>query len=183
MSLESLVDEIRLRGEAEAKAIASKRGADLAEIAGDLERRIAALRAESSRATDAEVSRDRAMRLAAAHLAARRLLYEAREERLAQGFAETRQLLRDLTNEPEYAAVLRRMIASASDRLGRSVRVMGRAEDAPLLQRLAGKPFDPTPQPILGGVVVETPDGRRRLDLSFDELLRQRADAVRAVLR
>ena len=182
MSLESLVDEIRARGESELKAIADRREADLRAIVADRDARVAQVRSDSAKATDAELARDRAQRIAAAHLAARRLLYEAREERLAQGFAATRKLLADLAEEPDYADVLRRMIARAGDRLGRSARVSGRAEDAALLARLAGKSFDPTARTILGGIVVETPDGRRRLDLSFDELLRQHADAVRALL-
>jgi vacuolar-type H+-ATPase subunit E/Vma4 len=182
MSLESLIDEIRARGEAELKAISDRREGDLAKIAAERDARVATLRAESAKATDAEVARDRAQRVAAAHLAARRLLYEAREEHLADGFAETRKLLADLTDEAEYAEILRKMIASATARLGKSARVSGRAEDAALLARLAGKSFDASARPILGGIVAETPDGHRRLDLSFDELLRQRADRLRELL-
>ncbi len=182
MSLESLVDELRARGEAELKASAAQRDAELAKIASERDAKVAQLRADAAKATAAEAARDRAQRIAAAHLAARRLLYEAREERLDAGFDATRQLLAALTEQPEYANVLRRQVAAATSRLGKSVRVFGRAEDASLLARLAGKSFDPAPRAILGGLVAETPDGRRRLDLSFDELLRQRADAVRGLL-
>jgi len=182
MTLETLVEEIRSRGEAELRSVGEKRDADLAKTAADLEARISAIRVEAARSVDAEAARDRAQRIASAHLAARRLLYEAREERVDRGFEATRQLLAQLTETPEYASVLRRMIASATSRLGRSVRLSGRAEDAALLSRLAGKAFDENPRPIAGGLIAETPDGRRRLDLSFDELLRQRADAVRGLL-
>jgi vacuolar-type H+-ATPase subunit E/Vma4 len=182
MSLESLVDELRARGEAELKAIAAQQDDDLAKIAAERDAKLAQSRAEAARATETEVARDRAQRLAAAHLAARRQLYEAREEKLDAGFAETRRLLSQLTETPAYADVLRRQLQAATARLGKTVRVFGRAEDASLLARLAAKAFDPEPRPILGGIVAETPDGRRRLDLSFDELLRQRADAVRALL-
>ena len=182
MSLESLVEEIRSRGEAELSSLSTKRDADLAQIASDRDARVAALRAEVARSTELETARERGQRIAAAHLAARRLLYEAREDRLTRGLESTRQLLTDLTERPEYSAVLRRMISSAGVRLGKGVRLTGRSEDAALLSRLAGKAFDPTPRAILGGLVAETPDGRRRLDLSLDELLRQHADAVRALL-
>ena len=182
MSLESLVEEVRARGEAELKTIAERRDAELRAIGEDREARVTRVRTEASRTAEAEVGRERAQRVAAAHLAARRLLYEAQEERLTEGLAQVRQVLADLTEEAEYAAILRRMIARASDRLGRSVRISGRAEDAALLAKLAGRAFDPTARAIAGGVIVETADGRRRLDLSFDELLRQHADAVRALL-
>ncbi|MGP8076580.1 MAG: hypothetical protein ACLP8Y_07620 [Thermoplasmata archaeon] len=70
----------------------------------------------------------------------------------------------------------------ANDSLGKQLRISGRAEDAALLQKVAGKSFDPTPQSIVGGLVAETPDGSRRLNLSFDELLRLREDRVREIL-
>jgi len=113
MSLDSLVEEIRSRGEAELRALAAQSEADLQEIASNRDARVTTIRLEAGRAAEAEVARERAQRLAAAHLAARRLLYEAQEARLADGFAETRQLLVDLADRPEYATILKRMIASA----------------------------------------------------------------------
>ncbi len=182
MSLESLVDEIRARGESELKAVLERRDAELGRLAAERDARVSALRAASRKATDAEASRERSQRLAAAHLAARRMLYEAREERLDRGLAETRELFGALGNGASYPTIVRRMIASSTSRLGRSARISGRREDATLLARLAGPGFDPTPRAILGGIVAESEDGHRRLDLSFDELLRQRADAVRRLL-
>ncbi len=179
MSLESLVDEIRVRGEAELKAIGERRTSELARIASERDARVAQLRADAAKAAEREIARERAQHLAAAHLVARRELYEAREERLAGALHETRRLLEDLTSRPEYADLLRRMLAAATARLGRALKISGREDDGALLAKIAGKAFDPTPRPILGGLVAETPDGRRRLDLSFDELLRQRGDAVR----
>ncbi|HTT15830.1 MAG TPA: V-type ATP synthase subunit E family protein [Thermoplasmata archaeon] len=182
MSLESLVDEIRTRAEAELGSIAEQRTAALARIASERDARLAELRSNAAKATEAEAGRERSQRIAAAHLAARRMLYEAREERLDRGLEETRALFVALGDEPRYATILRAMIASAGSRLGRSARMSGRREDAALLARLAGKAFDPTPRTIVGGLIAESEDGHRRLDLSFDELLRQRADAVRGLL-
>jgi vacuolar-type H+-ATPase subunit E/Vma4 len=182
MPLEKLLEEIRSRGEEGLKKVTERRSSDLAKIAAELEGRITSIRAEVAKATEAEIARDRAQRIAAAHLAARRLLYDAREERLEQGLAETRELLARLCTTPRYAAILRRMIAAATLRLGTSARVSGRSEDAALLSRLAGKGFDPTPRSITGGIVAESEDGHRRLNLSFDELLRQHTDEVRGLL-
>jgi len=74
------------------------------------------------------------------------------------------------------------MTEVATATLGKQVRISGRAEDAAALAKVAGKAFDPTPQPILGGLVAETTDRSRRLTLSFDELLRLREDEVRELL-
>lgn len=182
MSLENLVDEIRARGEAELRALGESRARDEASLAADRDRRIDALRAEGARTTELEVARLRAQRLAAANLAARKLLYAAREQRLARSLEETRTKLAEFTEEAEYSAVLKRMVAAASAALGSSIKVTGRTDDAALLRRIAGKSFDASPRAILGGLVAETPDGRRRLDFSFDELLRLRGDKVRELV-
>jgi vacuolar-type H+-ATPase subunit E/Vma4 len=182
MSLESLVDEIRRRGEADLAALNAHRDEELAKVAEEKSRRLEELRSENVRATEAEVARERAQRLAAAKLQARKLLYEAREKRLTSAIGETRTLLQEYTRSPEYPAVLKRMVVVATDSLGKQLRISGRTEDASLLAKVAGKNFDPTPQSIVGGLVAETPDGSRRLNLSFDELLRLREDRVREIL-
>ena len=182
MSLESLVDEIRRRGEADLAALNTHRDEEVAKVVAEKDRRLAELRSERARVTEAEVARERAQRLAAAKLQARKLLYEAREKRLTSAIGETRSLLQEYTRSAEYPAVLKRMVAVATDSLGKQIRVSGRAEDASLLAKAAGKSFDPTPQTIVRGLVAETPDGSRRLNLSFDELLRLREDRVREIL-
>jgi len=182
MSLESLVEEIRQHAEAELKATTDRQTAESERIRGDRDRRIAEIRTASQRATEAEVARERAQRVAAAKLRARKMLYEAREQRLAGGLKETRTLLQGYTSSPGYPSVLRRMVEVANDSLGRQLRITGRAEDASVLAKVAGKAFDPAPQPILGGLIAETTDQSRRLNLSFDELLRLREDEVRELL-
>jgi vacuolar-type H+-ATPase subunit E/Vma4 len=182
MTLESLVEEIRRLGEAELLAIERARSVEEARIAADRDRRVTEVRSEAARATEAEVARERAQRLAAAKLQSRKMLYEAREQRLEAAIGATRTLLREFTTSSDYPAVLRRMFATATEALGKQLRVSGRAEDAGALAKVAGKAFDPTPRAILGGLIAETNDGSRRLNLSFDELLRLREDRVRELL-
>jgi vacuolar-type H+-ATPase subunit E/Vma4 len=182
MSLESLVEEIRRRGEAELAAVEKDRAAQEKKILSDRDQRIEELRAEIGHAGEVEAARERAQRIAAAKLRARKRLYEAREERLGSALDETRELLRQYTETAAYPATLEKMVDAAQSRLGKQIRVMGRAEDAGRLQKVAGKSFDPTAQPILGGIVAETVDGSRRLNLSFDELVRLREDKVRELL-
>ena len=182
MSLESLVEEIRRRGEADLAGITTNRDAEAAKIVAERDQRIAELRTEGTHATETEVTHEHAQRVAAAKLQARKMLYEAREKRLEGAIAETRNLLQEYTRSPQYPAVLRRMAAAVTESLGKQVRIQGRGEDAALLAKVAGKSFDPAPLPILGGLIAETPDGSRRLNLSFDELLRLREDRVRELL-
>ncbi|MCI4331277.1 MAG: V-type ATP synthase subunit E [Thermoplasmata archaeon] len=182
MPLERLVEEIRSRAELELERERSRIEGEKAKITQDRDRRIEELKAEGARLAEIESARDRAQRIAAAKLQARKLEYEARERQTAGSLQQARQLLADFTNTPEYPQVLKRMFAVATDQLGKQVKVSGRAEDAAVLKTVAGKSFDPAPLSILGGMVVETADGSRRLNLTFDELTRLREDRVRALL-
>jgi len=86
MSLESLVEEIRQHAEAELTATLDQQKAEGARVIADRDRKIAEIRTTSQRATEADVTRERAQRIAAAKLQSRKLLYEAREHRLEDGF-------------------------------------------------------------------------------------------------
>jgi len=182
MTLESLVEEIRRRGEADLARIAGERDRQATAIAAERDRRLGEIRAESERTSAAEVARERTQRVAAAKLKARQMLYEAREARLVRAVGETRDLLEQFTGTSAYPAVLRRMFQVATTSLGKQVKVRGRSEDSATLARVAGKSFDPSPEPILGGLIAETTDGSRRLNLSLDELLRLHEDEVRELL-
>lgn len=182
MSLERLVEEIRSRGEAELKEIESRVATETEQIAKAQEHRVQEIGEEAKRQGELEANRERIQRVAAAKLRARQKLYEAREARLEKGVAETRELLRAYAASPHYPSVLERMYRVAQAELGTPIVVRGRAEDGALLQKVAGSAFQPDAEPIVGGLIAETPDGRRRLNLSFDELLRLREDRVRELL-
>ncbi len=182
MSLDGLVAEIESRTR---QALAQERAAFDAErtkIVAERDRRIAELRAESERQAELAAARERTRRLAAARLAAKKLEYEFRERRTRELLAAVRAELGDYTRTAQYPRLLKRMYAAAVGQLGKDARVRGRAEDARTLKGIAGSGFDPAALPVLGGLVAETPDGSRRLDLTFDELLRLREDRLRTVL-
>jgi V/A-type H+/Na+-transporting ATPase subunit E len=182
MSLDRLVEEIRRRAEDDLQKQAAQQANDEAAVSVDRDARIAGVGEKSRRSAELEIARERAQRIASAKLEARKLVYAAEESRMSAAIGETRELLEDYTDSDEYPKVVKRMVAYAADVLGKSTKVMGRSADAALLKKVAGAGFDPTPQAILGGVVAESADGSRRLNLSFDELLRLREDRVRQLL-
>lgn len=183
MTLERLVEEIRAQAERELDEERKRTDAEEQQIAQDRDRRTRQIGEESHRLTEAEASREQAQRVAAAKMQARKLVYETRERKTGEALVEVRKVLSDYTRGGDYPAVLKRMFAVATDRLGKQVKISGRAEDASLLKAACGKSFDDaTPVPILGGMIAETSDGSRRLNLSFDELLRLREDEVRSLL-
>jgi vacuolar-type H+-ATPase subunit E/Vma4 len=183
MSLERVVEEIRARGEETLGRERKRLEEERAKLLGERERRVGAIREDADRRTRAEAARERAQRVAAAKMQSRKLVYEAREKSLENGVQRARDLLQEYTRSPKYPETLRRMLAYATRELGTDVRVYGRAPDAPILRTLApGRFVETKPLPALGGVLVETADGSRSLNLTFDELLRLREDGVREAL-
>ncbi|MCI4369468.1 MAG: hypothetical protein L3K09_07905 [Thermoplasmata archaeon] len=182
MSLERIVEEILARAEKEYAEEKARVDAELARLTGDRDRRLAQLREEGLRLSTAEAARERAQKVAAAKLEARKLNYLSRERSGSEGLKAVRELLVGFTESEEYPQVLKRMYSVATDSLGKQVKISGRVEDASVLRSIAGKGFDPTPVPVLGGLVAESPEGARRLNLTFDELLRLREDQVRSLL-
>lgn len=182
MTLDRLVAEIEARGKEELAREEARAAAERAQHLAERERRVALVRAELDAGAKADEARERAQRVAAAKLQARKLLYEAREARMATSLAATRRLLADLTRSDAYRDLVKRMVVAAQAQLGKDAKISGRAEDATLLRSVAGRAFAPTAQPVVGGIVAETPDGSRRLNLTFDELLRLREDKVRDLL-
>jgi|GEM_PF-430277 len=182
MSLERLVDEIRQRAEAEIAQERARLQAESSRIVDERDRQVQAIATESERIAQLEIARERAQRLARAKLEARKRVFESRERRMGKLLDASRSLLADYTESDEYAPLLKRLYGVAVATLGKQVKVRGRAEDASLLRSIAKGAFDDEPVPIVGGLIAETPAGDRRLNLSFDELLRLREDQVRGLL-
>jgi len=182
MTLERLIAEIRARGERELAEETQKFAAEKTRLETDRAARLAAITNDFQARTETDARRERSQRVAGAHMQARKLEYEAQERAMAASLDAVRNLLREFTESDEYPEVLRRMYLVATDELGKDVRISGRAEDAAVLKPLAGRSFDSAPASILGGLIAATPQGDRRLTLSFDELLRLREDRVRSLL-
>ncbi len=182
MGLDQLVQEIQARAQEELAKERSRIEQERAKIAVDLEQRLAVVREENERLATSEIAREHAQKLASARLQARKLVDEAREREMENALAEVRNLLGQYTRTKEYAQLLKKMYQSATEVLGGPVRVSGRKEDQVVLESVVGKTLQKTPVPISGGLIAETPNGERRLNLSFDELLRLREDKVRSLL-
>ena len=183
MPLERLVEEIRERNAHDIAEETKRAEAEKARIDQDRAQRIRKIEEEIAQHSAIDIQRERVQRLAAAKLASRKGIFEAKENRGRQTLMEVQRRLAEFTQSDEYAALLRRMYAFAASELGTDLRVSGRREDAALLRSVARKGFVAEPVATSGGLVAETPDGARRLNLTFEELLRQREDRVRALLK
>jgi vacuolar-type H+-ATPase subunit E/Vma4 len=182
MSLERLVAEIEHRAQEEIAKEQARFEAEQAKILENRAHRIEAIRAEVLGRATQEAARERTRRTAGARLVAKKLGYEFQEARTGELLEVVRAQLAKYAGSPEYPKLLKRMYSAATGRLGKEIKVRGRIEDAKILRSIAGGAYDNAPLSIAGGFVAETVDGSRRLNLSFDELLRLREDELRSLL-
>ncbi len=183
MSLEDLVREVRDRTERELQAILTRSEQERAEISRQAEQEISHINeleeTESAHEVEVESNRTRAE----ARLQARKVLDEAKERRIQEGRLLLNQRLKAFTSTPEYFQMLQRMADAAIAVLGEDTRLVVRKEDAQQLppylsiRMLKGRNLT-----AMGGLVAETSDGKRRISMTFEDLLRWKEDRITEIL-
>jgi len=185
------VDLIREQADQEAEELVGEARERAARIAAMAEAEAARI-LHAARSTGEERGGRRAAKLLAeAETTSQRELLRAREAILNDALARVRLRLTNFVQLPEAPAVLRRLIASALPLLPDGpVRLRVSPACAALLDdavraELGGHRWrlelvlDPT---VTGGVIVESPDGRRRVDQSFDARMIREHDRLRRML-
>jgi V/A-type H+/Na+-transporting ATPase subunit E len=178
MSLENVVQVILERGAAEASQILdaarAERERTLAEVRDDAARALA----ETEASARAEAERKRVQSLARAELESRKIVLAAQKEALDKVYAGA---LARLGKLPENADVLRRLLEANKDEWRSGGKVYSNPHDESVVRKIVGSTFAGTIE-CAGGVVIESGDGTRRVDLRYDSILRDAwDDAVKEV--
>ena len=135
---------------------------------------------DSSRKQAAAVSQRERIRIAgAAKLKAKKMVFDATERMLEANVEALRQVLADFAGTEDYQEMLPKMVAYASKRLGGSISVHSRPDDASALKKLGVK-VSSSDLASMGGFKATNLDDTLELDITFEELLRSREDEARA---
>lgn len=130
---------------------------------------------------DAQVQRERTRIIGAAKLQAKKLGFDATEKMLENNIAALKQALADYVNSKDYPEVISKMLVYASKQLGADMKVRCRQADAPLFKKLGAKVAS-SDLSTIGGFIAENKDDSLELDLTFEEILRNREEDVRAYI-
>lgn len=117
----------------------------------------------------------------AAKLQAKKTLFDATEKLLESNTSLLRQELADFAETPAYRALLEKMAAYASKRLGGKISVICRKSDEAALKS-AGAKVVSADLNSMGGFKAENAEQTLELDLTFEEILRTSEDEVRAAI-
>lgn len=168
MTLDAFVQTIQDRGKAEAEAIRTQARAEadqiLAEIRAEGEKAISEAAARAQEAAQ----RRKVQEIARAELEARKSGLTAQKEALDEVYQRS---LARLATLRENADILRRLLRANEADWKSGGKVYCSARDESLVKSIVGRSFAGTID-CAGGVVLESGDGTRRVDLRYESILR-----------
>ncbi len=177
MTLETVVETILKDGEAEAQAILSGARAERERMLGEARSDGTKAMAEAEERARADAERRRVQALARAELEARKIVLAQQREALDRVYRGTLERLGSL---PDHAEFLRGVL-KANEAEWHGGKVYANVRDEPAVRKIAGSAFAGTID-CAGGVVIESADGTRRIDLRYESILRDVwDDAVKEV--
>jgi V/A-type H+-transporting ATPase subunit E len=125
-------------------------------------------------------NREAARIVESAKLKAKKILFEAINANMDTTFKTIENEMKTFAQKPEYRETLLRMVSHAKNTLGTDIIIHCREGDRSVL----GEMNVPTGSSIntLGGIIAEDNEGKKELDLTFEELLRTSEDKVKGFL-
>ncbi len=177
MGLETVIEEVLARGRGEAEDVRVAAQAErerMLQVARDEGETLKRKREEEARR---DAKRTRVQVLARADLEAKKMGLAAQKEVLDDVYQRAIVRLGAMADAP---ALLRKLLESERAEWTGG-RVFSSAKDAEIVQSIVGKSFAGTTD-CVGGIVVESADGTRRVDLRFESILADVwGDAIREV--
>jgi V/A-type H+-transporting ATPase subunit E len=138
---------------------------------------------ESARKQALELSQREVIRVdGAGKLQAKKVIFDATEKMLENNISSLKQAFAEFAKSKEYPELLLRMVRYASKRLGGEIGVICRESDAAALRK-AGVEVISSNVNSIGGFKAEKKDGTLELDLTFEEILRNREEEVRVLIQ
>ncbi len=178
MGFEELAHELEKHSEAEGRKIvgAAERAAEKAVEAAN-EKAADSVRAAKKEASEF-AEQESAERLTSAKLDAKKIVDEAKDDSVEEALAQVWQQFRsDSLKRPSYAAIFSRLLAEGMAELGKSEAVAYvRDEDRPLAP---GMKHAKLPSEYSGGLILESVDGKVRVNKTLEEEFLRKREALR----
>ncbi len=169
----TILKDAKKEGEAALLKAEEELEAELKKVKSAGEEKVALAEAEAKRLAESE----RRERISWAKLEAKRTVSEAKEDSANVAFDALIERIKRYAGTRPYAEKMREKIASAIREVGGKAVVRVKKGEKKLLS-LNGIEVREDAD-ISGGAVVESKDGRMRVDLSMDSMLAAQKDAVR----
>lgn len=181
MGVDSLLKEVEERRSKALEALETEYGAKREEVNRRTTEQVSYVQESANKEAIALSQKEGTRVQGAAKLQAKKSLFDATETLLENNVSLLRQELAAFAETPAYRELLAKMAGYASKRLGGKISVVCRESDEAALKE-AGAKILSTDLNSMGGFKAENADRTLELDLTFEEVLRNREDDVRAAI-
>ncbi len=169
--MEKIVQEVLSHGQEEANRIRKEAGKHVLMILDRATKEVEAMKEEAKASATLEAKRIGTVQISAANLEARKLVLQSKAGTLQKVRDGAMARLRTLSTI-ERERIIRRLLTKARNLIPDGT-VSARAEDLDILKQNVGSFRIGPPVNISGGIIVDSLDRKRRLDLSFETLFEE----------
>ncbi|VVB98244.1 V-type ATP synthase subunit E [uncultured archaeon] len=168
----TILKDAKSDGEAALRKAEDDLEAELAKVKGEGEARVAAAEREAAEL----VGNERRERLSWAKLEGKRVIAEAKEDAVRNAFDSLIDRVKAYAGTRQYAEKMKAKISSAAREVGGKAVIHVRKGEKAISGNGAEVRKDAD---IIGGAIVESKDGKLRIDLSLEALLDAERDTLR----
>ncbi len=179
-NLDTLILEIEKRKENEINHLETALAKAKKEIEQARETKIKEIQDHYLNEAKTKSNREAARIVESAKLKAKKILFEAINANMDTTFKTIKNEMKTFAQKPEYKETLQRMVSYAKNTLGPNIVIHCREGDRSVLGAMnvpLGSSIDAS-----GGIIAEDNEGKKELDLTFEELLRTSEDKVKSFL-
>jgi vacuolar-type H+-ATPase subunit E/Vma4 len=181
VAAETLLREVEDKRKGALESLESEYTARIDQVKRRAEQQIQAIQEDAKREAQDQAQREKIRIDGAAKLQAKKLIFGATEKMLESNLGAVKRSLAEWAQTKEYQDLLPRLARYASNRLGGEISVICRPSDAQILKN-AGVEVAASNLNSIGGFKAEKKDGTLELDLTFEEILRNREEEIRGAI-
>jgi V/A-type H+-transporting ATPase subunit E len=178
MGIERLKGSLLSEANEDASKIVEAAEKHVSRMVEDERSRKASMKKDADREIERLLEDQRNERIAWARLESKRILAESREDAIKNVLEEFFDSLEGARKTPEYKKFLARAVPQAAEELGGNVTIRILKADKSLIPPIKGAKVSEDLD-ALGGAIVETGDGKIRIDLTLETLFEARRDDIR----
>ncbi|MFH1520027.1 MAG: V-type ATP synthase subunit E family protein [Candidatus Micrarchaeota archaeon] len=178
MGIEKLKGSLLSEANEDARKIIETAEAHVRSMVEEERSKVSAIKRDAKEDVEQLIEEQRNERLAWARLESRRILAEAREDAIKNVLEDFFDALKSAKKNPEYKKFISKAVAEAVAELGSDATVRVLKGERKLIPTLKNAKIIEDLD-ALGGAIVESNDGRIRIDLTLETLFESRRDEIR----
>ena len=184
MGLEEILNTIRADTEAQYTKTISDAKAEAGKIIAEAKQRSQAIIEQKRMQSEKDLQEERLRSIASARLEAKRRLLDAKDEVLRKYEDEALRYLKEFAKSPGYKDFLLKMVNDSVTKIGAGAIVQVNDSDEKLLENSRTGDFRISEKTIdcIGGAIVSSQDGKRRVDNTLESIFEERKDDLRLKL-